>query len=79
MNAKSRTVSAVRYPAFLARKVQLGEAARAKSSGDFSVVISGGTKDVDLVHGRNNLGIAAKVKATGGSISSRNIQLAPLK
>jgi hypothetical protein len=60
-------------------RVQLGEAARAKSSGDYSVVISGGVKDADLTRGVNALGLAAKSKASGSSIPSGGVQIAPLK
>lgn len=60
-------------------RVPLGAAARAKSSGDHSVVASGGIKDGDLVRGVNSLGFAARAKATGSSPAGRGIQVAPLK
>ena len=60
-------------------RVALGAAARAKSSGDHSVAITGGAKDQDLVRGLNSLGVAAKSKATGVSGAASNFQVAPLK
>lgn len=60
-------------------RIPLGAASRAKSSGDHSVVASGGIKDRDLARGLNSLGLAARSKATGGSPSGAGIRVAPLK
>lgn len=61
-------------------RVQLGESAKAKASGDFAVTLAkSATSDRNLSVGRVALGVAAKEKAMGHSMSSMRFEVAPLK
>ena len=60
-------------------RTDLGTGARSKAfGGHTSNFARTSAKDVDLIRGRNNLGVAAREKATGAT-GSRTFQIAPLK
>ena len=60
-------------------RADLGTGARAKASGGRTANFAGTVaKDVDLVRGSNNLGVAARAKATGNT-GTAMIEIAPLK